>query len=251
MQKQTLNELTKTFILEFERQVGYGKQCTNKELVEKFINSKFYNNDFDIYYQTAVSKAIWWAVVRSGSWILLKKGNYKKSHASSSDRDEYIRFLSKNLYDVLMLKKNVKDDILRKYHFSSKGVGEDLYYLTESYYRKKGAFKGKHSISDFITEKAKLLLESGENLKNRLKFEHMVPKNIYISKFTIAMKNGNLTEEFIFENLKKYYYVCTVTKDEDDELPTMKMNDTWDEENPFYRYEKAEIVFFPNNKSGV
>ncbi|MDQ0216884.1 hypothetical protein J2S13_003382 [Oikeobacillus pervagus] len=92
-------------------------------------------------------------------------------------REDYIQHLSKNLFGALMLKKEIPDDFLRKYHLSAKGIGDDLYFLTESYFRQKGLFRGKHSMSDYITPNAKKAIESG-NVSKNLIYEHMIPKNL-------------------------------------------------------------------------
>ncbi|WP_216830580.1 hypothetical protein [Alkalihalobacterium elongatum] len=160
-------------------------------------------------------------------------------------RKELIHFLTENLYNALLLKKEIKDDGLRKYHFT-KGTGEDLYFLTESFYRQKNLDSKKHSISDFITQKAVEIIESGET-SNKLIYEHMVPKNIYISVITRAAIHDQLTYYMIYELLDKYFYVCTIAKNsENEKLPSRTMGEGWDQINPFYRYEQADIVFFPN-----
>ncbi|MBP1949351.1 hypothetical protein [Virgibacillus litoralis] len=76
--KYNLNEETLNFILAFEKSVPSGKVFSNKELVELFNKSTFYNEVIKEYYSTAVSKAIWWAVKRSGSWEM-DRGIYTKN----------------------------------------------------------------------------------------------------------------------------------------------------------------------------
>lgn len=271
MEKYSLNEETLKFILNFENSVVDRAVFTNAELVEKFKQSTFYHQEFETYISTALNKAIWYAVKRSGNWeinrgVYQKRGDSspnkeatvpafradtnipiqnKKTSSSSFNREEYIRHLSKNLFKVLMLKREIPDDFLRKYHLSAKGIGDDLYFLTESYFRQKGLFKGKHSMSDFITPYAKIAIKSG-NVSKNLIYEHMIPKNLYIKQISEVTLDGELTEELIYNLLIKYYYVCTVTKAEDDKLPSIKMDDDWDGINPFYRYEKAGIPFLPN-----
>lgn len=273
MEKISLNEETLRFILDFEKNVPDGAIFTNTDLVEEFKQSSFFHQEFETYIPTAISKAIWFGIKRSGNWDM-KRGVYKKREEALSsnyttaptfeakinvpllnketsffafNREEYIRHLSKNLFEVLMLKKEISDDFLRKYHLSSKGIGDDLYFLTESYFRQKGLFRGKHSMSDFITTNAKKAIESG-NVSKNLIYEHMIPKNLYIKQISEVTLAGELTEALIYELLIKYYFVCTVTIDEDNKLPSIKMDDDWDGINPFYRYEKAGIEFLPNKK---
>jgi hypothetical protein len=273
MIKYSLNEETLKFVLKFEKSMPSGAVFTNTELVERFKQSTFHHKEFDAYIPTAINKAIWYAVKRSGNWDM-KRGVYQKREDSSFNkettvpvfgaesnipirnketscftfnREEYLRYLSKNLFEVLMLKKEIPDDFLRKYHLSAKGIGDDLYFLTESYFRQKGLFKGKHSMSDYITPNAKNAIESG-NVSKNLIYEHMIPKNLYIKQISEITLSGELTEEFIYDLLIKNYFVCTVTKEEDNKLPSIKMDDDWDGINPFYRYEKAGIHFVSNRK---
>lgn len=273
MEKYSLNEETMKFILNFENSVTGGAIFTNADLVEKFKQSTFHHNEFEAYIPSAINKAIRYAIKRSGNWNM-KRGVYQKREESSSNkettvpafkteinipicnketysftsnREEYIRHLSKNLFEILMLKRDITDDFLRKYYLSSKGIGDDLYFLTESYFRQKGIFRGKHSMSDYITPNAKKAIESG-NVSKNLIYEHMIPKNLYIKQISEVTLAGKLTETFIYDLLIKYYFVCTVTKEEDNKLPSIKMDDNWDGINPFYRYELSDIHFEPNRK---
>jgi hypothetical protein len=75
--KYNLNEETLNFILLIEKTVPNGKVLSNKELVELFNRSSFYDEIINEYYKTATSKAIWWAVKRSGSWVM-SRGSYTK-----------------------------------------------------------------------------------------------------------------------------------------------------------------------------
>ncbi|MFT4413373.1 hypothetical protein ACLM5H_05890 [Fredinandcohnia humi] len=271
MERYSLNEATLGFVLEFEKNVPSGAIFTNTNLVEMFKQSTFHHKEFEAYIPTAISKAVWFAIKRSDNWDM-NRGVYQKREDSSPNkettvpafeaknnilvrneetssstfnREEYIRHLSKNLFEVLLLKKEIPDDFLRKFHLSSKGIGDDLYFLTESYFRQKGLFKGKHSMSDYITPNAKKVIESG-NISKNLIYEHMIPKNLYIKQISEITLAGQLTEEFIHDLLIKYYFVCTVTKEEDDNLPSIQMDYDWDGTNPFYRYEKAGIHFITN-----
>lgn len=245
-EKYSLNTQTLKFILKFEKNVPYRTQLENKRLVKLFRQSSYYNIKFDTYIDNAINKAIWYAIKRSGSWNM-ERGVYTKVSLSDPDRRVYIKYLSENLYNVLLLKKQIKDEILKAHHLSAKGIGDDLYYLTESYYRQLGTYSGKHSISDFITPNAKECLESGQ-ISNKLMYEHMIPKNLYIQEIAQATKMGELREEQIYELLLNFYYVCTVTIEEDKILPSIKMDDDWDSKNPFHRYEKAGLSFLRNVK---
>lgn len=236
---------------------------TIEDLESIFKQSSFYNPLINDYYPTAIKKAIWYALKRSTQWEMISRGTYRyhnienpstveKSNVTDSNtlifpfnRTEYILFLSQNIFEVIQLKLKVSDERLRKHLLSSKAIGEDLYYLTESYYRGKNIYKGKHSMSDFITPAAKELLVSKK--KSNLVYEHMVPKNLYINEIINSALLGNLKFDDVHNALTRYYYVCTVTDLEDALLPSTKMDLEWDGINPFYRYQMAGIEFLPNS----
>lgn len=77
VEKYNLNEETFRFILEFEKKVEKGKIYSNKEIVILFTSSRFYEDAVQSYYKTAIQKSIWWAVKRSGNW-LMERGKYTK-----------------------------------------------------------------------------------------------------------------------------------------------------------------------------
>lgn len=258
--KYILNEETLKFITEFESKVPDGEVWSVRDLTMRFMSSLYYKKDFDSNTKPP-NNSIWYALQRSGNWKMLRRGKYKKvgapMHAESAcvnqtveghtifHREEYVEYLANNLYEIILLKNHITDSRLKAHHLSAKGLGDDLFYITEGYYRQKGLFRGKHSMSDYITGEAWKIKESGKTA-NELIFEHMVPKKLYISQITESYDNGTLTEELICNLLRKYYYVCTVTKTENNKLPASNMGNGWDNENPFYRYEQAGIRFFPN-----
>jgi len=243
----SLNEQCLRFLREYEKQVQFGTEITSKDLISLFVDSNFYDHSVTEYHKSALTKSIGFAMIRSGNWTRIKNGLYKKDDFNDEYRLNLIEFLSSNLYQILTLKDKINYAGLKKYHLSSKGIGDDLYFLTESYYRSIGRYKGKHSLSDFITYNALKVIESNQPLGNKLKFEHMVPKNIYIKPIVEALTEGKLTKDLIFYYLLKYYFVCTVTAEEDKKLPMVKMSDDWDGINPFERYEKAKIALKKNN----
>ncbi|MQR94191.1 hypothetical protein EJV22_03230 [Fictibacillus phosphorivorans] len=77
VEKYNLNEETLYFILDLEKKVEKGRVFTNKELVQLFKASSFFNEVVHSYYRTAIQKSIWWAVKRSNNW-LLERGSYTK-----------------------------------------------------------------------------------------------------------------------------------------------------------------------------
>ncbi|HAF0292582.1 TPA: hypothetical protein G9C53_004988, partial [Salmonella enterica subsp. enterica serovar Typhimurium var. 5-] len=115
VEKNSLNDQTMRYILEFETAIPTGTAIENKKLVEMFKKSQFYKHEFESYIENAVNKAIWYAVKRSGSWSM-GKGVYTKVFKPDPNRSVYIKYLSENLYNVLVLKNQIKDDVLKTYH---------------------------------------------------------------------------------------------------------------------------------------
>ncbi|MGX5609034.1 hypothetical protein ACWKTZ_21925 [Bacillus cereus] len=265
----SLNQSTLDFIKDFEKQVHLGTNYTRDELVEKFENSSYFHDSFQEYRSYACPKAIGYAIKRSGKWIMnrgvytkkedgilqnkeeikcdkIHQENLTKENETEFNRLDYIKYLSKSLYSSFILKNQLQDEVLRTYHFGSKAIGDELYYVTTAYFREKGLSTNKYKMADFISLKAKELMDSGVPLQGKLRYEHMVPKNMYFEKIKEILFAGNLTEELVYEYMSKYYYTCTVTKEEDDILLTTEMPGNWDEANPFYRYEYAGIEFVSN-----
>lgn len=77
IEKYNLNEETLNFVLDFEKKVEKGRVFTNKELVQLFEVSSFFNEVVHSYYRTAIQKSIWWAIKRSNNW-LMEGGRYTK-----------------------------------------------------------------------------------------------------------------------------------------------------------------------------
>jgi len=77
VEKYNFNGEILNFILHFEKIVEKGQAYTNKELVELFEASRFYDDIVESYYKTAVQKSVWYAVNRSESWDM-KRGIYIK-----------------------------------------------------------------------------------------------------------------------------------------------------------------------------
>lgn len=171
---------------------------------------------------------------------------YSSPEKKKFSRLEFIDFISQHFYQIIQLKLQISDQRLKQYHLSSKGLGDDLYFLTESFHRQNGLYNGKYSMTDFITPQALLILQHKERVK--LIFEHMIPKNLYINMLVNKAQQGILTYDEIYNVLMKYYYTCTVTVNEDNSLPSTKMQDGWDGQNAFYRYQLAGIEFIDNPK---
>jgi len=110
--------------------------------------------------------------------------------------------------------------------------------------------KGKYSISNYQSKEALSIL-NGENdiqKSGNLVFEHMVPKDRYIQKPCEDMaKLGVLTTDFIYDLLEKYWFIATITKQEEKLLKTAKvMPNDWESKGHFARYENTKIELIQN-----
>lgn len=76
-EKYSLNEQTFRFIQEFEKDVETGKSYTTQDLVDIFERSTFNKEQFNSYKKTK-NNSIWYAITRSGNWIKVKNGTYKR-----------------------------------------------------------------------------------------------------------------------------------------------------------------------------
>ncbi|WP_336775083.1 hypothetical protein [Paenibacillus sp. MMO-58] len=76
-EKYSLNEQALRFIQEFEKNVESGKSYDTQELVAIFDISTFNKEQFDSY-KKPKNNSIWWALTRSGKWLMVKKGTYMK-----------------------------------------------------------------------------------------------------------------------------------------------------------------------------
>ncbi|WP_336788444.1 hypothetical protein [Paenibacillus sp. MMO-177] len=76
-EKYSLNEQALRFIQEFEKNVESGKSYDTQELVAIFDISTFNKEQFDSY-KKPKNSSIWWALTRSGKWLMVKKGTYIK-----------------------------------------------------------------------------------------------------------------------------------------------------------------------------
>jgi len=115
-------------------------------------------------------------------------------------------------------------------------------YLTYAYLtmlKSTAASKKYKYATDYISLKAK------EQIENRdfkdLRYEHMIPKKLYIqSVLESDAKMGILTVKRVYQLLDKYWYLATITKDEDKMLGKKlksKMPDNWQQKDIFFRYE--------------
>lgn len=79
-----------------------------------------------------------------------------------------------------------------------------------------------------------------------LVFEHLVPKQQYIQKPCEALaRKHRLRPSDVYDRLKSFWIVATITKDEDARLSRM-MPDGWDAKDPFHRYRLADVRIHGN-----
>lgn len=109
---------------------------------------------------------------------------------------------------------------------------------------------GKYSIANYFSNEAQLILHNWNDLHvpGNLVFEHMVPKEKYIQKPCEELaKNGKINEKIIFDLLNKYWFITTITKEEEKSLLSAKvMPVDWDNEDHHSRYRKSNIELIKN-----
>ncbi|WP_042221791.1 hypothetical protein [Oceanobacillus manasiensis] len=82
--------------------------------------------------------------------------------------------------------------------------------------------------------------------------EHVVCKNIYFKDIINELKKESPDEDTIGNRLLKYYFTALITKEEDKRLDekglrrVMCVNEEWDYESLFIRYETAGIELVEN-----
>lgn len=77
-EKYNLNQATLDFVNDYARRVKKGYIISNKELIEIFNKSKYYNEEVETYYPTARSKSLWYAIHRSDVWVKSRRGIYER-----------------------------------------------------------------------------------------------------------------------------------------------------------------------------
>jgi hypothetical protein len=110
--------------------------------------------------------------------------------------------------------------------------------------------KGKYSISNYQSKEALSILngDNGIQKSGNLVFEHMVPKDRYIQKPCEELaKSGELSPDFIYKLLEEYWFIATITKDEEKLLKTAKvMPKEWENTGHIARYENTKIELIQN-----
>ncbi len=130
-----------------------------------------------------------------------------------------------------------------------KGINEGKNkFLSNTYLHLCG---GKYGISNYHSKEALFLLNNQTDIhkSGKLVFEHMIPKAKYIQKPCEDLaKVGKLTLNEIFPLLEKYWFIATITKEEEKLLKTAKvMPKDWQSKGHFARYENTKIELIQNS----
>jgi hypothetical protein len=162
-------------------------------------------------------------------------------HEKKLNREEIITKLAHTYIEFL---KSIKWDS----ELYLKGIHEGKNkFLSNTYLHICG---DKYGISNYHSKEALFLLNNKTNASKsgKLVFEHMVPKTKYIQgPCEDLAKAGKLTFNEIFPLLEKYWFIATITKEEEKLLKTSKvMPLDWDNKNHFARYENTNIELIPN-----
>ena len=157
------------------------------------------------------------------------------------NRNEIIEKLAKTYLEFL---KSIKWDN----ELYLKGINEGKNkFLSNAHLHLCG---DKYEISNYHSKEALFLLNNQTGIDNsgKLVFEHMVPKTKYIQKPCEEMaKSGELTYNFIYDLLEKYWFIATITKEEEKLLKTSKVMPTdWGKIGHIARYEKTKIQLIQN-----
>lgn len=109
------------------------------------------------------------------------------------------------------------------------------------------SFRGsnKYHKTHLISPTALRQLESGR--PGQLVWEHLVPKGLYIQgPCELQARARTLTLEFVFEQLRKFWHLATITIEEDRLLARVRMPEGWDGTNVLARYEAKGLILVAN-----
>jgi len=150
----------------------------------------------------------------------------------------YERELARAYYKLLSA-LDWQDDILIA------GLREGLNkFLSNAYL---SCFRGAHKYhkTHFVSLKALDKLQRKDY--KGLVFEHLVPKRNHLQKVCEERAaEGTLTIDFIEDLLKRYWWLATVTKEEDATIPKFTMPNDWDGKAILARYESVNIKLVDN-----
>ena len=124
--------------------------------------------------------------------------------------------------------------------FSSRGLGKGLSnFLSNMYLKHCHKGTNKYWTTHYASRAA--IAKMLRNDLTGLVFEHLVPKDRYQKECEQRAAAGDLRIEYIEELLSKYWFLATITKEEDDNLPKTMSSD-WDGKDCHARYKGIELV---------
>jgi hypothetical protein len=103
----------------------------------------------------------------------------------------------------------------------------------------------KHHKTHFVSPAALAKLEQRDY--DGLVWEHLVPKRKYIQQpCEQHASKGTLTADFIRDRLRRFWYLASITTEENLLLHPTSMRVDWNETNVLDRYEVAKVALRPN-----
>ncbi len=154
--------------------------------------------------------------------------------------------------EIITLLSNIYFEFLKSIKWENelylKGIKEGKNkFLSNTYLHICG---GKYGISNYHSKEALFILNNQKDLNRsgKLVFEHMVPKDKYVQKPCEEMaKAGELTINNIYSLLNKYWFIATITKEEEKTLKTSRvMPNDWEKKGHFARYDNTKIELIQN-----
>ena len=108
-------------------------------------------------------------------------------------------------------------------------------------------FVGNKYLKAQLISPAALRVLQGDR-SDTLALEHMVPKSKFIHAPCEAMaRKGRLTERFVHDLLRRYWFIATVLESENTRLsPRIDMPDGWDEKDIGARYRVGKVQLIVN-----
>ncbi|HVL69287.1 MAG TPA: hypothetical protein VM364_18665 [Vicinamibacterales bacterium] len=105
--------------------------------------------------------------------------------------------------------------------------------------------RNKYHKTHFITPAAQDRISAG--VYSDLVWEHLVPKTAYIQEpCEREARAGTLTVDAIRQRLDRFWWLATVTREDDRLLHRLRMPPDWDGSNVRARYEAVGLVLLPN-----
>lgn len=173
----------------------------------------------------------------------------EEGYMTNGKREDFYRVRAKEIADFLKATNSIKENpyverILKDPHQIVDVILSKLQVGTE-YQQIKGIQK-KYLKADFISNAAVAAIKRRKP-KIPLVYEHLVPKKseIFEKLKELATTMPSDLEDKIFQLLMDYYFVATITKEEDKNrlAKNLKkaMPENWDKKDPFARYKAAGL----------